>query len=170
MKCKMQTRYCLKTNRTMKVVDVVVICISSPVLVGIYHKDELIETIAKDEKISDILPVLFEELMAKYTIDSATYTNSPGSFLGIKLTYIFLKTLSLTQDIKIYALSGFHFNNNAPIKAYMGKYFIKQKDGKITISDIPINEQKSEFTLPKILNKTILSTDIDPIYVSPAVY
>ena len=154
----------------MQVVDVVVICISSPVLVGVYCNDELIETMARDEKISDILPALFEELMAKYTVASATYTNSPGSFLGIKLTYIFLKTLSLTQDLKVYALSGFHVNNNAPIRAYMGKYFIKQKDGKITISDIPINEQKSEFTLPKILNKTILSTDIDPIYVSPAVY
>ena len=154
----------------MQVVDVVVICISSPVLVGVYCKEELIETMARDEKISDILPALFEELMARYTVASATYTNSPGSFLGIKLTYIFLKTLSLTQDLKVYALSGFHFNNNAPIRAYMGKYFIKQKDGKITISDIPINEPISEFTLPKILNKTILSLDIDPIYVSPAVY
>ena len=170
MKCKMQMRYCLEAHSKMKVVDIVVICISNPVLVGIYHNDKLIDTIEKDEKISDILPVLWEELTRKYTVASATYTNSPGSFLGIKLTYIFLKTISLTQDIKIYALSGFHLNNNAPIKAYMGKYFIKQKDGKITISDIPINEPISEFTLPKILNKTILSLDIDPIYVSPAVY
>ena len=40
--------------------------------------------------------------------------------MAIKVAYIFLKTISITRSIDLYACEGFEFNQNSPIKA-LGK-------------------------------------------------
>ena len=51
-----------------------------------------------------------------YNINSFIYTSSPGSFLSIKLTYLFLRTIHLIENISIKSVDGFYFNGNNPIK------------------------------------------------------
>lgn len=152
----------------MNKVSILVISISNPILVGIYDNDKLIEKISLEGKASDALANIFNEILKNYEIVSIFYVNGPGSYMAIKVAYIFLKTLSITKNIEFKACDGFNFNNNSPIKALGKKYFIKDVDDNILIDFIKDNEIK-EFQLPNNLNKNIFTKDILPNYNLPAV-
>jgi hypothetical protein len=146
-------------------VDVVAIVISKPLKVGIYQNNKLIETIEKDGLTSDILPIIFDEILKKYEINSIIYSKGPGSFMAIKLSYVFFKTLQIAKNIKFLAADGFYFNKNQPIKAVGKSYFVK-KEGIISIEK---NLKEGEFFLPEVLNKKDFSEDTAPLYVLNAV-
>lgn len=87
--------------------------------------------------------------------------------MAIKITYIFLRTLSITKNIKLFASDGFNFNNNSPIKAMRKMYFVK-KDGKIDTQFFE-EDQICEFVLPKTIELENFNTDVEPLYILPAV-
>lgn len=150
-----------------KSVDLVFVTLSSPILIGIYEDAKLIETISTSEKSSEILPLLFDEISKKYSIKSLFYANGPGSFMAIKIAYIFLKSMSILKDIPLYATDAFYFNENQPIKAIGKLYFVK-------ISS-EIKTQKLEtapeaaFLLPDVLEYNEFSTAASPLYAIGAV-
>jgi hypothetical protein len=154
----------------MKNIDIVLIPISIPILIGIYEKNNLIETIQINGKTSDILSNIFEDLLHKYNIQNIIYTNTPGSFLGIKLVYIYLKTLSICKNIRIRSIDAFYFNENKPIKGIIGKFFIKDKSNNIKLEKLEDYVDDNIFTLPSLINMKNFSVNIEPIYISPAVY
>jgi len=84
---------------------VVVISISNPILIGIYRNKKLVENISKEGKTSDILPLLFDNILSKYNVENILYVNGPGSYMAIKIAYIFLKTISIVKNIRLYAVS-----------------------------------------------------------------
>ena len=49
-------------------IEVLVITISNPLLIGIYENKKLIKEYKLDGKTSDLLPSLFEELLKEYNI------------------------------------------------------------------------------------------------------
>ena len=142
-------------------VDIVAIPISNPLKIGIYENNKLIKKIEKEGKTSDILPVIFDELLKKYKINHIIYTKGPGSYMAIKLSYIFFKTLEITKNITLLAADGFEFNNNQPIKAVGNSFFVKKED----IITIEKNLKPGEFFLPEIINLSIFSKDTSPLYV-----
>jgi hypothetical protein len=146
-------------------VDIVAIVVSKPLKIGVYENNKLIETIEKEGLTSDILPIVFDELLKKYEINSIIYSKGPGSFMSIKLSYVFFKTLQIAKGIEFLAADGFYFNKNHPIKAVGKSYFVK-KEGIITLKK---NLKEGEFLLPEILNKKDFSKDTSPIYVLKAV-
>ncbi len=148
-------------------VKVLVISISTPLLIGIYENDKLIDTIEMEGKTSDILPILFSDILKKYEVKELLYVNGPGSYMAIKVAYIFLKTIAITNKIALKACDGFQFNQNSPIKALGKKYFIK-KEAEIKIDFIDQDEIK-DFELPQELNMEIFSSDSLPTYNLPAV-
>ena len=154
----------------MKKVNVLVIAVANPLLIGIYDEKEcLIETFVKEGKTSDILPSIFKEILSKYYLDALFYTNGPGSYMSIKVAYMFLKTLGISKNIDLYACSGFNFNANSPIKALGKKYFFNAQDGNISIDFLNEKDKIKEFELPKNLNKDIFNKDSLPSYNLPAV-
>jgi hypothetical protein len=146
-------------------VDIVAIVISKPMKIGVYKDNKLIEVIEKSGMTSDVLPALFDELLKKYEIDSITYSKGPGSFMAIKLAYVFFKTLEITKNINFLAVDGFYFNQNSPIKAVGNSFFVK-KEGIISLEK---DLKEGEFTLPKELKKEDFSKDTSPLYVLKAV-
>jgi len=72
-----------------KKVDILLIALSSPILIGVYENRQLIDSIESKEKSSDVLPLLFDELLKKYEVQNLFYANGPGSFMAIKIAYIF---------------------------------------------------------------------------------
>lgn len=153
-------------------IKVLVITIANPILIGIYKDDKLIETICQEGKTSDILPSLFDEIIEKYSIDEIYYVSGPGSYMAIKIAYIFLKTISIIKNIPLFATSGFDFNNNTPIKALGKKYFFRHNnkldDDKIAIEFL--NDEKIEaFQLPQKFTNIKYTTDTLPKYYLPAV-
>ena len=153
-------------------IEVLVISISNPILIGIYENEELINEYKIEGKTSDLLPSLFEELLNKYDIKRLNYVNTPGSYMAIKVSYVFLKTLSISKNIELKACSGFEFNENSPIKALGKKYFIlddisKKKNVKGDFLDN--NTKISDFKLPNVLENINFSSETLPIYNLPAV-
>ncbi|MEN4053946.1 MULTISPECIES: hypothetical protein [Sulfurimonas] len=150
-----------------KKVDVLLITLTSPILVGIYEDNKLIETIKSDEKSSDVLPLIFQDLLKKYDIQNLFYANGPGSFMAIKVAYIFLKSLSVLKKIPLYARDAFYFNENQPIKA-IGKLCFVKIASKIETQKFE-TVPKTEFKLPDELDYNEFSTNATPLYEIGAV-
>lgn len=143
--------------------SVVVIALSSPIYIGIYDdSNSLVETTISNEKSSEVLATIFEDLLLKYELGSIVYANGPGSFMAIKVSYIFLKTLSIVKNIPFFATDAFYFNKNRPIKAVGKLYFVKTLN---TIITQPIdNVEPSVFELPKNINFDDFTTETLPFY------
>ncbi len=151
----------------LKKVDIVLIALSSPLLIGVYEEKQLIDSISTQEKSSEILPILFKNLLSKYEIQNLFYANGPGSFMAIKVSYVFLKSLSILKNIPLYARDAFYFNNNQPIKALAKLYFVKIS------SEIKTQKLEkaptSEFILKDVLKYDEFSKQSTPLYAIGAV-
>lgn len=148
--------------------DILVISIANPILIGVYEDKKLIQTFTQDGKSSDIIPKIFSEISEQCAMKRLFYVNAPGSYMAIKVAYVFLKTLSIAKKIPLYASNGFNFNQNSPIKALGKKYFI-YNNGEINLEFIHEDEKIENFMLPLHLDETIFSTNNLPQYNLPAV-
>jgi tRNA A37 threonylcarbamoyladenosine modification protein TsaB len=147
--------------------DALVIALSSPVLVGIYKDGILVEEIKNEGMSSDILAEIFDSLLERYTFSHLMYAKGPGSFMGIKVTYIFLKTLSIARKIPLLATDAFFFNQNSPIKAVGKLYFVKNRT---TIELEPLTSPEIiGFELPKTIKLDKFNSDNLPYYGIDAV-
>lgn len=148
--------------------EVLVISISNPILIGIYENENLIKEYKLEGKTSDLLPQLFEKILKEYDLDRLNYVNTPGSYMAIKVSYVFLKTISITKNIELRACSGFEFNENSPIKALGKKYFIQDKN-EIKVDFLEKDCIIRDFELPKSIDKINFNKQTLPIYNLPAV-
>ena len=149
-------------------IEILVITISNPLLVGIYENKNLIKEISLDGLTSDKLPILFKDLLKEFNIKSIAYVNTPGSFMSIKIAYIFLKTICQIKNIDFLAIDGFTFNQNSPIKALGKKYFIND-NGLVKVDFLQNVCKIQDFKLPKSVENIKFYKDTLPIYNLPAV-
>ena len=151
----------------MHKVDVLSITLISPIKIGIYENNKLIEVIESDKKSSDILPMIFKDIFRRYDVNKLFYANGPGSFMAIKVAYIFLKSISILKKIPLFATDAFKFNKNEPIKAIGKLYFVKMNQ-EIKTQKLEIMP-KANFTLPDMLDYNEFSTNTAPLYMIGAV-
>ena len=147
--------------------EIVIVSISSPLLIGVYRDGVLIEEIEKEEKTSEILLKVLMEIRNRYDYDHIIYTNGPGSYMAIKLTYITLRSLEILKDIKFSGCDAFSLNNQNPIKA-MGKLYFIKDSSKVVIKEFD-EVLNQEFKLPKELDKITILDSNRPLYIIPAV-
>ena len=145
-----------------KSVDLLFITLSSPIKIGIYEDNKLIESLETYEKSSDVLPKIFDELSRKYLIKKLFYANGPGSFMAIKIAYIFLKSMSILKNIPLFATDAFYFNKNQPIKAIGKLYFVKISS-EIKTQKLEMAPE-ADFMLPDVLDYSEFSTTATPLY------
>ncbi len=150
-----------------KSVDVLLVALSSPIQIGIYKNSKLIDTITSDKKSSDILPIIYRDIFKKYSVEKLFYANGPGSFMAIKVAYIFLKSISILKKIPLYATDAFKFNKNTPIKA-IGKLCFVKISSEIKTQKLEIVPEAS-FTLPDVLDYNEFTTNTTPLYMIGAV-
>lgn len=150
-----------------KEVELLLIPLASPLLVGIYEDSKLIRTIESNEKSSEYLPILFRELLEEYEIKALYYANGPGSFMAIKVAYLFLRTLSIIKEIPLFGADAFYFNDNAPIKAIGKLCFVKIASQIETqkLQSVP----ESIFRLPRQLVYEKFTPNAAPFYIISAV-
>ncbi len=151
----------------LKEVDVVLITLSSPIQVGIYENNNLTDIITTEEKSSDVLPKIFQKIFQEYEVKNLFYANGPGSFMAIKVAYIFLKSLSILKKIPLFATDAFYFNKNQPIKAIGKLYFVKIASEIKTEKLLEV--QEAEFLLPEVLKYDDFSNTTLPLYAIGAV-
>jgi len=149
-------------------IEVLVISISNPILVGVYKNKKLIMAHKDEGKTSEVLPKIFNVILKEHTIAGLYYVSSPGSYMSIKVSYVFLKSLSIVKDIELKATLGFYFNKNSPIKALGKKYFF-YRNNEVEIDSLKSTDILREFTLPEVLDESIFSSDALPKYNLPAV-
>ena len=149
-------------------IEVLVISISNPLLIGIYENKQLIKEHKLEGKTSDLLPSLFEKILKEYDFQRINYVNSPGSYMAIKVAYIFLKTISITKNIELMACNGFEFNQNSPIKA-LGKKYFKQDENGIKVDFLEKDDIIRDFKLPNNIDVINFNKQTLPIYNLPAV-
>ena len=143
-------------------VDILLIALSTPILVGVYRDGTLLERIESRERSSEALPRIYKELLHRYEISSFIYANGPGSFMSIKVAYVFLRSLSILKEIPLYAADAFDFNGSRPIKAVGKLHFVKIHD--------KIETQKFEevfepsFEVPQTLDTVKISSNSTPMY------
>jgi len=147
--------------------QILIVSISSPLLIGVYKDGQLIEKIETKEKTSEILLKKLTELSLKYNYAHIVYTNGPGSYMAIKLTYITLRSLEILKGITFSGCNAFDLNGNKPIKAVGKLYFIKEKETIITKKFDEAVEQR--FELPSMLSEVTIINDNKPMYILPAV-
>ena len=145
-----------------KAVDVVLIALSSPIQVGIYENKKLIKTIKSEEKSSEVLPKIYDEIFKTYEVKNLFYANGPGSFMAIKIAYILLKSFSVLKKIPLFSTDAFYFNKNQPIKAIGKLYFVKiSSEIKTQKLEMAPN---MEFKLHDVLDYSEFSTAVTPLY------
>ena len=143
------------------------ISLSSPLHVGIYDNNHLIKKYETKEQTSEALPTLFKKILESFTCKRLFFAKGPGSFMAIKISYVFLKTLSISLGVPLYACDGFAFNDNRPIRAMRNLYFMKENEHIIT--QRLEEEIEQVFELPDYLDATKLDENTDPLYMLPAV-
>jgi tRNA A37 threonylcarbamoyladenosine modification protein TsaB len=151
----------------LKKVDVLLVALSSPIQIGIYEDSVLVDRIVSDKKSSDVLPTLFKEIFDSYKVEKLFYANGPGSFMAIKVAYIFLKSLSILKKIPLFATDAFYFNKNEAIKA-IGKLCFVKIGSEITTQKLEIVPEAS-FTLPDVLDYNEFTQTTTPLYSIGAV-
>ncbi|PAF43335.1 hypothetical protein [Helicobacter sp. 11S03491-1] len=154
-------------------IDLVLISVNSPLKCGVYRDLKLQKVFSSVQKTGDALMEVFSEIFA-YTqkhnlgLRSIFYARGPGSFTSLKLTHIFLQTLALSQSIHLYSTSSFYFNQNAPIKAFGNKYFIRNSLGEIEL--VPFKQEiPLDFSLPKMIDLNAFDTQNIPMYILPPI-
>lgn len=151
-----------------KDIDVLVIALGSPLLIGLYENQELCERFESIQHTSDELPRLFRRFNEQYNIKNLIYAKGPGSFMSIKVAYIFLKSFSVLKNISLLATDAFYFNKNSPVKAVGKLYFVKINNQIQTVK--LEDEQKSRFFLPDTLNYRDFELDAMPQYGISAIF
>ena len=148
--------------------EVLVISISNPLLIGIYENKILTKEYKLEGKTSDLLPALFKVLLNDFDLKRINYVNSPGSYMAIKVAYIFLKTICISKNIEFRACNGFEFNQNSPIKA-LGKKYFKQIENEIKVDFLEKEDIIRDFELPNSIETINFNKQTLPIYNLPAV-
>ena len=150
-----------------KNVDVLLIALSSPILIGVYENKRLIEKIQSNEKSSEVLPLLYKDILERYSVERLFYANGPGSFMAIKVAYIFLKSIAIIKKIPLFATDAFYFNKNRPIKA-IGKLCFVKIASEIKTQKLETVPENS-FELPVELDYSEFTTHTTPLYMIGAV-
>jgi hypothetical protein len=143
------------------------VALGSPFMIGVYEDKKLIFEKSIEGQTSELLPIELQKLLKYYNFEKILYANGPGSFMSIKISYVMLKTLSVSHNIPIYATDGFAFNQNSPIKAFGDIVFVK-KNGKISTQKKD-EESFVKFLLPQDISLISFHNDIEPLYILPAV-
>ncbi|MCI5969316.1 MAG: hypothetical protein MRZ19_07430 [Helicobacter sp.] len=147
-----------------------------PVLVGVYDANfKLYKDFVLTAPLSDALVPKFMELEKQgIEFDALYFVRGPGSFMALKLLYLFAKTLEIAKGVKLFATHAFYFNANSPIKAYGNCYFVREntennaEDG-ICVKNFATIPHIAPFSLPKVLDITIFDTNLKPLYLLPPV-
>lgn len=149
---------------------------TNPVLIGLYNENcKLLEKYELAGQISESLASFWAEISTRYEIGEILFVRGPGSFMGLKLCYIFAQTIAAAAGINLRAAAGFFFNENSPISAYGNCYFVADSIesnidfnvDSIQLKNFEIPPKISPYKLPEILDLSIFSSDLEPLYILP---
>lgn len=145
--------------------EIVLFSSSEPFLAGLYENGKRVKTFTSDKKTSDALLDFYLELIKPNTVKTIYFSKGPGSFMSIKLTYVFLKTVAITECIALKATEAFHFSTSGSVPASKNSSFLK-KEGTITLLK---EKMDYKIRLPETIDSALFDNNIEPFYFLPPV-
>ncbi|MDR0408362.1 MAG: hypothetical protein LBH45_05575 [Campylobacteraceae bacterium] len=127
----------------------------------------MIKSFKSDEMVSDSLPKIFKKISHFFTCSELFYAKGPGSFMSIKVTYVYLRSLQIALRVPLFACEGFVFNENSPIKAFGNQWFFKEKKSIVLKENIMAKTEP--FKLPNILDRKKFNNENEPLYILSAI-
>ena len=141
-----------------------VVSLAQPLLVGLYENGVKFREFSTCEHASEALIKILFQISNEYEISKIIYANTPGSFMGLKVAYVILKTFCIVKECEFAAVSGFELNGGKPIRANKVLSFVLE-NGEIMLKAA----HPGEFSLPENLDKLKLNLDTLPNYLIQAV-
>ncbi|WP_158655714.1 hypothetical protein [Helicobacter cynogastricus] len=146
--------------------------LESPVQMGVYVCGELVRAFSSVEQVSVALVALGTQVVTwcascGLNLEAIFYATGPGSFTAMKLTHVFLHTLSVAQNLSLSGALGFDFNHCQPIKAF-GKNYYCYEHGRIVLCTLE-GVVTIPMQLPNFLNPKCFLKDPQPLYLLPPV-
>ncbi|GHS89068.1 glycoprotease [Campylobacterota bacterium] len=155
-------------------VSLLIIAAAKPMIAAIYGESgSLIKAIESEKQLSEALCEIVEPIDREYAIVRVLYANGPGSFMGLKLSYIFLRAFSIARDIEFLAAESFAFSGDRAILAHKNRWFVKKPNGEIVIENRENAQENSEngrniehkISAPSKLDLSIFCGDTAPQYI-----
>lgn len=139
--------------------------ISKSAVVTIYGENgSLQESQTLQGKLTDSLYAAVKDLESRYNITQVAYAKGPGSFMGLKLGYIFLQTYSSVKHIPFVAASSFIFADE--IHSNGNRWFVKRGN---EIDLITKNSTINPIVAPTQIDLACFDGAVEPNYILPAV-
>lgn len=146
-------------------ITLLVASFAKPTLIGVYSaQNELIRSFAEDGKITDFLYQITSEIDKNYLIKRLVYTQGPGSFMGLKLAYVFLASFAIARNIPFEAISSFAIASK--IHAHKNRWFVQNGD---RVEVVEMADQTDLIALPRSIDSIAFESDKLPRYELPAV-
>jgi tRNA A37 threonylcarbamoyladenosine modification protein TsaB len=102
----------------------------------------------------------------RFTIVKLLYVRGPGSFMGLKLSYLFCKSFAFARDIPFLAADSFALSGGKPIFSRNGRRFVKKGETiEIESFDAPFAEA---LLPPKKLDARMFDKQTLPDYILSA--
>ena len=147
--------------------ELLILSLGTPLLLGVYVNGELREEKRLEGKAGDLLPPAVEELDGRYRWKRILFARGPGSFMAVKIGYLFARTFAVARDLELAGTDAFAFNGGAPIKATGKMHYVKEGEA------IRMAALESAATAPFLLPQTLYDLPFDqpptPLYVAPPV-
>ncbi|MDR1911972.1 MAG: glycoprotease [Helicobacteraceae bacterium] len=140
---------------------------TKPARLAVYNESgEALEFFEIDKPLSEGLFSIMKAIDIRFNIVKVLYARGPGSFMGLKLGYIFLKTFAFARDIPFLATDSFNLSGDRPILAHGKRRFVKKdKRIEIEIFDAPFEESLKP---PNRLDITLFDDQTLPNYILDA--
>jgi tRNA A37 threonylcarbamoyladenosine modification protein TsaB len=149
-------------------VTVLLISAAKPCFFALYDENgEMIEQESCDKPLTESLYVLMSAAERRYSIKRVLYVNGPGSFMGLKLGFVFMRTFALAREIDFAACDSFAITGGAPVFSHKNRWFVKN-GSSIELIRFE-NPPENRLIPPKKLNMANFSGDTTPCYLLPAV-
>ena len=139
-----------------------------PFVLAVYdERNELIEQHASDQHLTTALYMITSEIDARYCVTKVAYIRGPGSFMGLKLGFVFMRSFALARGIDFTAADSFALTADRPVFSHKNRYFVKE-NGVISVQRF--DQPQPNFLIPPLaLDTTIFNADTLPQYILGAI-
>ena len=149
-------------------VTLLLLSAQTPLCVGLYDASGvLVRRYERTGQISQVLYPLFREIGAEFEVVALAYARGPGSFMGLKLGFVFLRSFAIAKKIPMRSASSFFFSAGAPIVATRHSAYLLSDD-KISLCRLE-SAPENRMQLPKRVDFEALDEPLEPLYIQPAV-
>ncbi|MGE4295437.1 MAG: hypothetical protein AB7E49_07045 [Campylobacterales bacterium] len=149
-------------------VFVLLVSASRPMRLAVYDLGgNRLELHESDAPATESFYPFFKTIDDRYDIARVAYARGPGSFMGLKLGYVFLQSFAMARRIPFASVSSFALTRGAPVQAHGKRWFVLE-GGEVSVRAFETPPQAALLP-PEQIDFSIFEAACEPEYLMPAV-